>query len=63
MGRRPRLPMDLLFPTAWTLPGTKGVNEYVKALSSNSEKQLNLHASLLTKKQHDINVSMTIEQE
>ena len=29
----------------------------------NSEKQLNLHASLLTKKQHDINVSMTVEQE
>ena len=28
-----------------------------------SEKQLNLHASLLTKKQHDINVSVTIEQE
>ena len=29
----------------------------------NSEKQLNLQVSLLTKKQHDINVSMTIEQE
>ena len=29
---RPWLPIDLLFPTAWTLPGTKGVNEYVKAL-------------------------------
>ena len=32
MGRRPRLPIDLLFPTTRTLPGTKGVNEYVKAL-------------------------------
>ena len=28
-----------------------------------SEKQLNLHASLLTRKQHNINVSMTVEQE
>ena len=28
-----------------------------------SEKQLNLYASLLTKKQHDINISMTVEQE
>ena len=27
------------------------------------EKQLNSHTSLLTKKQHDINGSMTIEQE
>ena len=32
MGCRPWLPVDLLFPTAWTLPGTKGVNEYVKTL-------------------------------
>ena len=32
IGCRPRLPVDLLFPTAWTLPGTKGVNEYIKAL-------------------------------
>ena len=32
MGRRPWLPIDLLFPTAQTLPGTKGVNEYFKAL-------------------------------
>ena len=32
MGCRPQLPIDLLFPTARTLPGTKGVNEYVKAL-------------------------------
>ena len=32
MGCRPRLPVDLLFPTTQTLPGTKGVNEYVKAL-------------------------------
>ena len=27
MGCRPWLPVDLLFPTARTLPGTKGVNE------------------------------------
>ena len=32
MGHRPWLPVDLLFPTTWTLPGTKGVNEYIKAL-------------------------------
>ena len=32
MGHRPRLPVDLLFPTAQTLPGTKGVNKYIKAL-------------------------------
>ena len=32
MGRRPRLPVDLLFPTTRTLPGTKGVNKYIKAL-------------------------------
>ena len=32
MGCRPQLPVDLLFPTAKTLPGTKEVNEYVKAL-------------------------------
>ena len=28
MGCRPQLPVDLLFPTARTLPGTKGVNKY-----------------------------------
>ena len=32
MGRRPRLPVDLLFPTSRQLPMTKGVHEYVKAL-------------------------------
>ena len=32
MGHRPWLPVDLLFPTAQTLPGTKGVYEYIKAL-------------------------------
>ena len=32
MGCRPWLPVDLLFPTTQTLPGAKGVNEYVKAL-------------------------------
>ena len=32
MGRRPRLPVDLLFPTSRQLPKTKGVHEYVKAL-------------------------------
>ena len=34
-----------------------------KHYTDDSEKQLNLHVSLLTKKQHDINVSMTVEQE
>ena len=32
MGCRPRLPVDLLFPTSQQLPKTKGVHEYVKAL-------------------------------
>ena len=35
----------------------------LKPYTDNLEKQLNLHASLLTKKQHDINSSMTVEQE
>ena len=35
----------------------------LKPYTDDFEKQLNLHASLLTKKQHDINDSMTIEQE
>ena len=35
----------------------------LKPYTGNSEKQSNLHTSLLTKKQHDINVSMTVEQE
>ena len=35
----------------------------LKPYTGDSEKQSNLHTSLLTKKQHDINVSMTIEQE
>ena len=32
MGRRPCLPVDLLFPTSRQLPKTRGVQEYVKAL-------------------------------
>ena len=32
MGYRPRLPVDLLFPTSRQLPKTKNVNEYIKAL-------------------------------
>ena len=32
MGRRPHLPVDLLFPTSRQLPKTKGVHEYIKAL-------------------------------
>ena len=35
----------------------------LKPYMGDSEKQSNLHTSLLTKKQNDINVSMTIEQE
>ena len=35
----------------------------LKLYTGDSEKQSNLHVSLLTKKQHNINVSMTIEQE
>ena len=35
----------------------------LKPYTDDLEKQLNLHASLLTKKQHDINSSTTIEQE
>ena len=42
MGHRPRLSVDLLFPTAWTLPGTKGVNEYVKALNGRLREAIKL---------------------
>ena len=35
----------------------------LKPYTDDLEKQLNLHASLLTKKQHDINDSTTVEQE
>ena len=35
----------------------------LKPYTDDLEKQLNSHASLLTKKQHDINGSMTVEQE
>ena len=35
----------------------------LKPYTDDLEKQLNLHASLLTIKQHDINGSTTIEQE
>ena len=35
----------------------------LKPYMGDSEKQSNLQASLLTKKQHDINVSTTVEQE
>ena len=34
-----------------------------KPYMGDSEKQSNFHVSLLTKKQHDINVSVTVEQE
>ena len=35
----------------------------LKPYKNDLEKQLNSHVSLLTKKQHDKNGSMTIEQE
>ena len=35
----------------------------LKPYTGDSEKQSNLHTSLLTKKQHNINASMTVEQE
>ena len=35
----------------------------LKPYTDDLVKQLNLHASLLAKKQHDINGSMTVEQE
>ena len=35
----------------------------LKPYTVDSEKQSNLHASLLTKRQYGINVSTTIEQE
>ena len=63
MGRRPRLPIDLLFSTARTLPGQRESANTLKPYTDDLEKQLNLHASLLTKKQHNINSSMIIEQE
>ena len=34
MGCRPRLPIDLLFPTSRSLPGQKGIHKYVNALYS-----------------------------
>ena len=42
MGCRPWLPIDLLFPTARTLPGTKGVNEYIKALYGHLREAIKL---------------------
>ena len=42
MGRRPRLPVDLLFPTTRTLPGTKGVNKYIKALHGRLREAIKL---------------------
>ena len=36
------MPIDLLFPTAQTLPGTKGVNEYVKALHRGPREAIKL---------------------
>ena len=41
-GRRPRLPVDLLFPTSRQLPNTKGVNEYVKALHDRLREAMKL---------------------
>ena len=38
MGRRPRLPIDLLFPTSRQLPNQKGIHEYVNALYSSLRK-------------------------
>ena len=40
MGCRPRLPVDLLFPTSRQLPKTKGVHEYVKALHGHLREAL-----------------------
>ena len=42
MGHRPRFPIDLLFPTTQTLPGTKGVNEYVTALHGRLREAIKL---------------------
>ena len=42
MGHRPQLPIDILFPTTRTLPGTKGVNKYVKALYGRLRKAIKL---------------------
>ena len=63
MGRRPQLPVDLLFPTTRTLPGLRESTNMLKPYMDDLEKQLNSHTSLLTKKQHDINGSTTVEQE
>ena len=40
MGCRPRLPVDLLFPTSRQLPKTKGVHKYVKALHGHLREAL-----------------------
>ena len=64
MGHRPRLPVDLLFPTAHEhFQGQRESTNTLKPYMDDLEKQLNSHASLLTKKQHDINGSTTVEQE
>ena len=40
MERRPRLPVDLLFPTSRQLPKTKGVHKYIKALHGHLREAL-----------------------
>ena len=64
MGRRPRLPVDLLFPTSQQLPKTKGVHEYVKALHRRLRNAPSRqHDYRQTKKQPGINACMTAELE
>ena len=48
MGCRPRLPVDLLFPTSRQLPKTKGVHEYVKALHGHLRETLKVAQILLS---------------
>ena len=42
MGRRPCLPIDLLFPTSHSLPGQKGIHEYVNVLYSQLKEAIRL---------------------
>ena len=63
MGHRPWLPIDLLFSLQEHYQQPKESTNTSKHYMDDSDKQLNLHVSLLIKKQHNINVSMTVEQE
>ena len=63
MGRRPRLPVDLLFPTSRQLPKTKGVHEYVKALHGHLRNAFKAACISSNQEQPGINACTTAELE